>query len=126
MGTRIFVAGLAAEPLVLAAVLGAHGSAPAQVTGLVLTQSLRGPWPVPQRGDGVADGRILTLDDDQEKRLDFVLRSLGLEAVAWPDLTAIAYLGSGRAAMTAAPPQVLAVLTQTVRDILRLQPDTPA
>lgn len=126
MVVRIFVAGLAAEPTLLAQVLGQYDVEPATVQGLTLAQSDLGPWPVVQPGAGGTDGLILTLPEEPARRLDFVLRSLGLTPVHWPDLPATAYLGSGQGPMSVTAPKVAAVLAEAVRDILPLYGVTSA
>lgn len=120
MTTRIFLAGLAAEPALRQAVLGPHQAQGHEAPGLTLVAASHGPWPVPCLEPGaVLKGVALDLDPSQAARLDFVLQSLGLRPVALSQ--ACAYLGRGQGEAPPLAPQDLAVVLATVEDILALQ-----
>lgn len=121
MGVRLFVAGLAADPRLLQQVLGEYQAEPVTADGLTLRASDQGPWPVAVPGIGGADGVMLDLAPDQATRLEFVLRSFGMSPHPLPDLSAVGYLGQGTAETTHTAPEVMAVLSYAIADILTLQ-----
>ncbi|MBI1173138.1 NUDIX domain-containing protein [bacterium] len=121
MKSRIFVAGIAAEADLLQSLIGLHEAVSAHAAGLVLVTSAKGPWPVAQLQTGGTDGLLLELAPEVQRRLDFGLRSLGLEPRPLHELAALTYVGAGAGRMEAAAPQVLAVLVAAMADILALQ-----
>lgn len=92
--TAVFLAGLAAEPALLGAVLGDHVANPQTARGLGLAQAALGPWPVAVlRAKVATPGVVVNLDGATFARLDFALRSLGLNQVALPDQAWLTYVG---------------------------------
>lgn len=127
MAIPIFVAGLAAEPTLLAAILGETAGQAARAEGLGLVPAGQGPWPVAVLQEGaVSAGLLLTLAEGARARLDFVLSALGLHLVplrhqAW--LTYVGTGGSGPAPANAPDltPAVLQVFLALVPEILALE-----
>ena len=123
--TLVFLAGLAAEPVVRHLILGDHEARPAQAAGLALVAAINGPWAVARREEGAANGVLVTLDAAQLVRLDFALRALGLTPDQLPALSARTWLGQGAGPASAADQTVLVVLTALLPDILTLQGMVP-
>lgn len=125
MDMRVFVTGLAAEPMLLQQVLGTCRAETAVAQGLRLVKADQGPWSVAIEGQGTAEGLLLTLSPDQATRLDFILRSLGQTPRLLTDLSAAGYLGQGQSAMIHTPTEVVAVLSYAIVDILLLSSSAP-
>lgn len=119
--TRIFVAGLAAEAGFLRVVLPEVEPTVAQADGLVLGTSDHGPWAVALLQPGRVDGVVLDLDATQAGRLDFVLRSFGLQPHPLCDISAVGYVSTGIPNLEPTAPDVLAVVLAVVGDILALK-----
>lgn len=121
VATHIFVAGLAAEPDLLAAILGPFEASPACAEGFVLVKADGWPWSIVQVQPGQTDGLILEIDADAASRLDFGLRGLGLQPRPVQNLSALTYVGVGQGPGAAITPQVLSVVIAAMADILALQ-----
>lgn len=123
MTSRIFLAGLAAEPGLLRLVLGDQATAiKASAEGLRLVEATEGPWPVAQRHDGATvEGVLLELAAEPAARLDFVLQSLGLQPEPLMALSAVTYVGQGQPGIAAADAATMAVVEALLADILALQ-----
>ena len=120
MAGHVFLAGLAAEPVVLRSVLGDYAANPAEVAGIALVQAAEGPWPVVVvAAGGTVSGVILSLSAAQHERLGFALRALGMTPVNLA--LGVTYLGQGAGAILGTAADVLAVVLAYLDDILPLQ-----
>ncbi len=122
--TRVFLAGLAAEPRVLQAILGQRTSIVARADGLVLVAADQGPWPIAVAEPGTTEGVILDLDAKAFADLDFVLCSLGLHPHTLHSPPATTYVGTvtpgAREVLSKAGPEVLDVVVALIGDIMAM------
>ena len=121
MAGHVVLAGLAAEPALLRAILGDCQTSPFQAAGLTLVQADAGPWPVAVAAAGAtASGVILSLSDDQQDALDFALRALAMTCVPMPD-GITTYIGQGAGPNFPVSADVVAVVLAYLDDVLPLK-----